>query len=369
MTRLATRLTVLRLLQVALAVGAVFAALDWDAAAPAARPIARETLTLDLAAPVTAPLGPWHENATFTEHDAGIRVDVAPTWNVTVRHAVEGGDALDHAWSAEVRAVKVAGDGRAWWSTSETIPLEAEGPSAALRLDAAELVDRAEAMDEEADVPGRLDLALEVRHRGTVVVDGEARATERRVVLALVPAGDVVGLVVTEDAGEWSAAAPRGWPWRAIAAAAAALTLEVPARRLARDVPAWARARGVRVVEADGVRPPPEAPRVALADALAAARETGSVVLVDRARGVAVVQGAVALVAALDPGSGPVPGPLPGPAPAHAFPSPSRVPEIPRGLRPDAAPVLDEAPALAFEVLGILPPDPPTGSSRPRPPT
>lgn len=328
----------LRVAQAALLVAAVVSGLAWMDTGERVVPLGSDALALDVAAPVAEERGPWLVGDVLTEADAGVDVDVAPQWTVTATRTASGVDVEEGAWSAALTIEKVGGDGRTWWSVVEEVEPEVEGDAASFPLDAAALVARAQALDNATRTPGRLDLTLAVVHAGDVVVGTDRHAVVRTSLLQIAPSGSLVSLGVVEDSGDWSTVEPAPTPWTTMLLGAGAAAAEIPARLAARRVPAWRRARGVDVVEAAGVTIP-DVPRTDLATALGVAKRTGGVVLVDRARGLAVVQGAVALVAPLD-GSTPVP-----PAPQGPF----------RPLVP-LDDVFRAPPEGELEVVGAVPP-------------
>jgi len=245
--------------------------------------------------------GPWTDDHVFTERDAGVPLDLAPLWQVTARHDVEGLAEREGSWSARVEAEKLGGDGRPWWrEVRELTPIEGMG-AAAVAIDVGALMEDAKAKDAVVRTPGRLDVRIVFVHDAEVLVRGEAQAVSRTAWLLLQAGEAYVSVVPTADGGSWSQAGARPVPWIAAGALALALAIEPAARRVRAGEPAWKRARGVTVVEVADARPPHDAARCDLPSALRAAKETGAAVLIDRRRGVAVVKGAVTLVAALAP--------------------------------------------------------------------
>lgn len=338
------RLTVIRVAQAGLLVAAVLSGLAWQDAGVDIRTTGRDAVALSVAAPVVDPRGPWLIGDTLTAAEAGIDVSVAPLWTVEATHVADGVAVDPGEWTATTRIEKVAGDGRPWWSVVEPVPLEVEGGRATFSLDAAAFVARAADLDEAGKTPGRLDASITFTHRTVVVVNGVPHDAVRASVLRMSPSGTVVSLGVVEDAAEWSTPVARDAPWQTALLVALALAAEPFARRTALAVPAWQRARGVHVVEATVAPAAADAPRCDLPTALAVARKTGSVLLVDRARGVAVLQGAVALVADLEPE--PVVLEVVGRRPA---------PTRPMTPLAEAFGLVDPVPDAGFEVAGEVP--------------
>lgn len=327
------RATAVRMLQAALVLGAAFQGLGWSDAAEAVATTGRDALALHVQAPVVAERGPWHPGDVLTESDAGVDVNVAPVWTVWAAHEARGVAVEPGAWTAALTIEKIAGDGRTWWSVVEEVPLDVDAAGASVVLDAYGLVTRAQRLDETSKTPGRLDVTLAVSHAAAIVVAGERVDAVRTSRLQITPSGTIASLGVVTDSADWSTVAPRAFPTVAVALAAVALALEPVARRLGRAVPAWERARGVNVVEVENAPVPDDVPRCDLPTALAMAKKTGSVVFVDRARGIAVVQGAVALVAPLpiDPPGGPivVRDPAPVPRAGPDLPVPDAMSDVP----------------------------------------
>lgn len=269
-----------RVVQVLLVLGAVLTGLSMAEQTAAVRNVGEESLSVGVEAPVENPRGPWEDGQVLTEADAGIPVDVAPRWNVTARHATDAVPAAGHDWSAELEIRERGDEGRDWWSVEEDLPVEAEGASIRIPLDANATLERARQLDDEAGVAGRLQVRVVVRHTGDVTVDGETRRSGALATLQLIPEDDRF-VVQTSDGGTtYSETVEREISPMPFALAAAAVAVEA--------VPAWARRHrdpweepAVDTVLVDGLTVPGDAARSSLEDLLETARDRDVVVLVD----------------------------------------------------------------------------------------
>lgn len=291
----------LRVVQVALGLGALFLFLSW-ADGPRTTPTpGRDQLSMDLAAPVINPRGAWGAGDVLTDEAPGIPLDVAPNATLTVTYSSSGVTARDAGWTARLRIAETA-EGGAWWSVERDLPVTAENDRASVGVSLADLVREALGYERDANVPGQLELQVLVSHAVQVQVQDQDALAVRSATARFVPSGDVVFVAVDDGEGVYPVSAARAWPWPVAIALAGAVVIEAVIAAGRRFWAPWQRAVGVHIVAVHGLVPPPGTAQSDLPTLLQAARRSHGQVLLDEEAGIAVLTGVVQLVARLAPG-------------------------------------------------------------------
>lgn len=291
----------LRVVQVALVLGALFLFLGW-ADGPRTTPTpGRDQLGISLEALVVNPRGAWESGDVLTHEAPGIPLDVAPNATLTLAYASSGVTARDAGWTARLRIAETSG-GDAWWSVERDLPIVAQGDRATVAVPLADLVREALGYEEDANVPGQLELSVLVSHAVQVHLQGQDVVAVRSATARFLPSGDVALVTVDPGAGVYPVAATRAWPWPAALALAGAVAIEGVIAAGRRFWSPWHRAVGVHIVAVHGLVPPPGTAQSDLPTLLRAARRSHGQVLLDEESGIAVLTGVVQLVARLAPG-------------------------------------------------------------------
>lgn len=291
----------LRVVQVALVLGALLTGLGWfeEDRSSATHELGEGSLQIRTSAPVENPRGPWQEGDVFTDGHAGVPLDVAPTLNVTATHRTDGLSAEDATWNATLRVEATGDEGGVWWRQARSIAVETEDDATRLSIDLPATIREAREMADEAGVPSRLTIEIDVRHQATVTVDGDPRPSDLVATVELVPREGFVVVQTRDDASTYSRPVDAGIDPLPPVLLGAAILAEGAIRFARRDDAPWESVRGVRVLAVEDLEEPSDSHRVSFEDIASAARDENRPLLVDPTTGIAVLDGASPLTAPL----------------------------------------------------------------------
>lgn len=294
---------IMRVVQIALVLGAVLTGLSWfaDDHAPQSQELGEERLTIRTEAPVQTAQGPWTQDMVFTQDHAGVPLDIAPTMNITAAYQNDSFQSEGHDWTAKLRFEATGDEGNTWWSTTRALPIEESNRSATVSVDLPALVREGRELEQAAGVPSRLSLGVDVQHEGQVTVANEPRSTTHTASVDIVPREGFVVANTHPDSTTYTQPVEEERDWTPAALFAVAVIAEGGIRVSRRNDAGWKHARGVQAVEVASLSVPDEKHDVSLDALLAVAREQSQPLLVDEEAGLALVEGPPAMLAQLAP--------------------------------------------------------------------
>lgn len=205
-SRVMTVMTVLGIM------GASYVALQWMEDESPRALLSTERLQIDIEAPAQYAKGPWQTGHTFDRSSVGIPLELAPIWQVTAMYSRDGAPVQEGRWGATVETIQRGSGGKAWWTHEQEIEITESDGQANLSLNMTKLVENADRMKSEADVPGALQIRVAVHRTSTVMTEsGPAEAT-RTARLLIDPQESFVRVEAHDDEATYHTTGAQGFP-------------------------------------------------------------------------------------------------------------------------------------------------------------